>query len=127
METHKRSTEVITALAKQKSEEAAKKVENAIKELIKNKKEINFNSVVTESGVSKSYLYNHPEFRKRIETLRKQQRQITTTSKSKIKKSDESKDVIIEALRYKVNKLEDELKQVKEENKKLNGVIYNNL
>ncbi|HEY4432473.1 MAG TPA: hypothetical protein VGN87_15695 [Paenibacillus sp.] len=36
---------------------------------------MNFNSVSTELGVSKAYLYNHSEIHERIETLRKQQEQ----------------------------------------------------
>nr|WP_269800738.1 DUF6262 family protein [Bacillus cereus] len=39
---------------------------------MKKNERINFNTVSIESGVSKSYLYNHPEFHERIEMLRKQ-------------------------------------------------------
>ncbi|WP_240627296.1 DUF6262 family protein [Thermoflavimicrobium daqui] len=80
--THKRSTGAIVALAKKKREETAQQVEQAIKQLIKKNERINFNSVSCEAEVSKSYLYSHPEFRERIETLRKQQQQQVKSPKA---------------------------------------------
>ena len=51
------------------------KVDEAIKRLIRANESINFNSVANEAGVAKATLYNHPELRERIETLRQQQAQ----------------------------------------------------
>jgi hypothetical protein len=50
------------------------KVELAIKNIIKNNGNINFNSISQISGVSKAYLYKNTEIRERIETLRNQEK-----------------------------------------------------
>ncbi|MGR5970910.1 DUF6262 family protein [Bacillus paranthracis] len=63
---HKRSTNAIVALAKKKREETLQKVEKAIRQLIKENRCINFNSVSDFAGVSKSYLYNHTPFVKEL-------------------------------------------------------------
>jgi hypothetical protein len=75
---HKRNTEAVVAYSKKKKEDTIEKVEQAIKQLIKKNERINFNTVTTAKGVSKSYLYNQPELRERIESLRQQQREITS-------------------------------------------------
>lgn len=122
--THKRSTDAIVALAKKKSEETVQQVEQAIKQLIKKNDKINFNTISIESGVSKTDLYNHPEFRERIDMLRKQQQQSKFPRVIKRKMSDESKDTMIQLLRDRIKELESENKRLKEENKRLNGKIY---
>jgi exonuclease VII small subunit len=119
---HKRSTDAIVALAKKKSEKTVQQVEQAIKQLIKKNERINFNTVAVESGVSKSYLYNHPDFRRRIESLRKQWQQSPGTVKRQM--SDESKDAMIQLLRERIKELEGENKRLKGENKRLYGKIY---
>lgn len=67
------NTEGLKVYAKSKKDNTQKKVDAAIQKLIKIKDRINFNRVSMESGVSKAYLYDHSDVRKRIETLRKQQ------------------------------------------------------
>ena len=57
------------------------KVDKAIQRLIKSQKAINFNSVASESGVSKKTLYDNKIFRERIETLREQQSHVPTPEK----------------------------------------------
>ncbi|MEE6146353.1 DUF6262 family protein [Bacillus cereus] len=119
---HKRSTEAIVAMAKKKSEETVQKVEQAIKQLIKKNARINFNTVSIESGVSKSYLYNHPAFRERIEMLRKQQ--VESPKAVKRQMSDESKDAKIQILRDRIKELESENKRLKDENRRIQGKLY---
>lgn len=121
---HKRSTDAIVALAKKKREETIQKVEQAIKQLIKKQERINFNTVSIESGVSKSYLYNHLGFRERIEQLRKQQQQVQSPKSVKRQMSDESKDAMIELLRERIRELESNNKRLKEENMRLQGKLY---
>ena len=58
------------------------RVDESIRRLVKAKDGINFNSVSTDSGVSKATLYNNPEIRMRIESLRQQQAQVPTPNKS---------------------------------------------
>ncbi|CAI8879658.1 MULTISPECIES: DUF6262 family protein [Bacillus] len=124
---HKRSTEAIVAMAKKKSEETVQKVEQAIKQLIKKNERINFNTVSIESGVSKSYLYNHPEFRERIDMLRKKQQHVESPKAVKRQMSDESKDVKIQILRDRIKELERENKRLKDENRRLQGKLYDQI
>ena len=72
-------------------------MDDAIQRLIKNKGKVNFNSVSEESGVSKAYLYTHPDIRDRIETLRKQQEGLPSPKQLKREMTDASKDVVIAA------------------------------
>lgn len=121
---HKRNTDAMIALARQKREETVKKVEQAIKRLIKQNERINFNIVAATAGVSKSYLYNHPDLRERIETLRKQQMQVKSPKAAKRNMTDESKDALMEVLRERIKELDNENKRLKEENKRLQGKLY---
>lgn len=81
--------------AKEKKEKTLKKVEQSIKQMIKTQQKINFNSVATHSGVSKTYLYKSPNLKERIEYLRSQQEGILSIKQVKRNVSEESKDVII--------------------------------
>ncbi|EOO70733.1 hypothetical protein IIC_04578 [Bacillus cereus VD021] len=119
---HKRSTEAIVALAKKKREETVQKVEKAIKQLIKENRRINFNSVSCFAGVSKSYLYNQITLRERIETLRKQQAASPKSVKRQM--SDENKDAMIQLLRDRIKELEYENRRLKDENKRIQGKMY---
>jgi hypothetical protein len=121
---HKRNTVAIVALAHQKKVETMKRVEQAIKQLIKQNGRINFNTVANTAGVSKSYLYNHSGFRERIETLRKQQMQVKSPKSVKRRMNDESKDALMEVLRERIKELEHDNKRLKEENKRLQGKLY---
>lgn len=121
---HKRNTDGLRAFAKRRSEEKAKKVDEVIRNLVKNKGKINFNSVAGEAGVTKAYLYNHPEFRERIEAIRKQQEGLTSPKQQKQCMTDASKDVVIAAINKKIKELEKENKRLKEELKVLRGKVY---
>lgn len=121
---HKRSTDAIVALAKKKREETLQKVEKAIRQLIKENRRINFNSVSDFAGVFKSYLYNHTILRERIETLRNQQRQAVSPKFVKRKMSDENKDAMIQLLWDRIKEVEYENRRLKDENKRLQGKMY---
>ncbi|MEH7491273.1 DUF6262 family protein [Neobacillus niacini] len=123
---HKRNTEAVVAYAKKKKEDTIEKVEQAINQLIKQNVRINFNTVTTAAGVSKSYLYNQPELRERIETLRKQQREIKSPKIVRKNMSDENKDSLIQVFRDRIRELEKENKQLKDEIKRVNGKLYEN-
>jgi hypothetical protein len=103
------------------------KVENTIKDMIRQKIKINFNSVSDRSGVSKSFLYKYDDIKTRIESLRKQDDYLDKPNKAKRKMSDESKDVIIASLRKRNKQLEEENKQLKEQLKVEWAAIYNNI
>ena len=124
---HPRNTEGLKASAKQKQLETAKKVDEAIKSLIKEKVLINFNSVAERSGVSKPYLYKHLEIRQRIETLRQQQQGLSSRKPIKEEMTDSSKDVLLAAKNKRIKELEDEVKRLREQLKRLGGQIYDNI
>ncbi|AST00139.1 transposase [Geobacillus thermocatenulatus] len=100
------------------------KVEEAIKRLIRANESINFNSVAKEAGVAKATLYNHPELRERIETLRQQQAQAPTAKQIKREMNESNKDALIESLKRKIKKLEDENKQLREQLKVAYAEVY---
>lgn len=105
--------EGISRHARKKSEVAYQKVEQVIKNLIKEQEMINFNNVSNKSGVSKSFLYKHSELRERIEHLRKQQIGLKSAKQLKRRTTDSSKDVIIASLKNKNEQLKKENKELK--------------
>jgi hypothetical protein len=125
--THERNTDGLVNNAHRKSEKTAEKVDEAIQILIKNKGKINFNSVSEESGVSKAYLYTHPDIRERIETLRKQQDGLPSPKQVKREMTDASKDVVIAAKNKRIKELEEENRLLKQELQKLKGKLYDSL
>jgi len=88
---HTRNTDGLKTYSKQKKLDTAKKVEEAIKLLIKEKDSINFSSVSERSGVSKAYLYQHQNLRERIEALREQQQGLPSRKHIKSGMTDSSK------------------------------------
>ncbi|MFF4384476.1 DUF6262 family protein [Kitasatospora sp. NPDC001547] len=60
--------------AQDKHEQAVQRAEAGIRRLVKAGEEINFRAVARAAGVSLDFLYAHTDLRKRIETLRGQQR-----------------------------------------------------
>jgi predicted Zn-dependent protease len=125
--THERNTDGLISHAHLKSRNTAEKVDTAIQRLIKNKEKINFNSVSGESGVSKAYLYTHPDIRDRIETLRKQQEGLPSPKQVKREMTDASKDVVIAAKNKRIKELEEENRLLKQELQKVRGKMYDSL
>lgn len=103
------------------------RVDKAIQRLIKAQKSINFNSVATESGITKKTLYDNEQIRERIEILRQQQSQVPTPSQVKREMNDNNKDAIIASLKRKVKRLEEENKKLKEQLKVNYAEIYKQL
>ncbi|MEV0779529.1 DUF6262 family protein [Streptomyces sp. NPDC050433] len=60
--------------AQDKHQQAVQRAEAGIRRLVKEGEEINFRAVARAAGVSLGFLYAHTDLRKRIETLRGQQR-----------------------------------------------------
>lgn len=110
--------------AKAKTEMSVKKVEEALRTMIKKQMKINFNTVSEEAKISKGFIYQNKDLRERIETLRKQQLGLSSPKQVKRNMSDASKDVIIASLRKRVSNLEKENKQLKEQMKIHFGELY---
>lgn len=113
--------------AKQRSQIALEKVDKAIRELSLTEQRINFNSVSERSGVSKTFLYNNEEVRKRIEELRDKQVNKSINQRAKYDKTSKSKDIIIMAKDKKIKELQEENKKLKEQLEVLRGKIYEKL
>ena len=122
--THKRNTDGLIGNAHRRSEETARKVDEAIKRLIAGKEKVNFNSVAAESGVSKGYLYSHADMQQRIDGLRKQQEAQVSPKQLKREMTDASKDVVIAAKNKRIKDLEDENKMLRQELQILRGKLY---
>lgn len=108
----------------QRKANTLERVDQAIKRLIRANGGINFNSVSEESGVSKASLYNHPDIRERIETLRRQQTEAPTPKQVKREMNDANKDALIETLKRKIKALENENKDLREQMKKAYAQLY---
>lgn len=119
-----KNTKGIKDFSKLKSELTLTKVNQAIQMLIKNKEKINFNSVSTTAGVSKSYLYNHLDIRERINKLREQQQGLSSPKQVKREITDTNKDILLAAKNKRIKQLEDENKKLKEEMMRLRGKLY---
>lgn len=118
------STKGLKEYAKNKSKITLQKVNKAIRELSLNGHKVNFNSVSQLSGVSKTFLYNNEEVKKRIEELRDKQISKTMNQRAKYDKTSKSKDIIIMAKDKKIKELEEENKKLKEQLKFLRGKLY---
>jgi hypothetical protein len=118
------NTEPLLRSIEDRTQNAKQKAESTIKEMIKQKEKINFNSVSAKSGISKPFLYKYSEIRSRIETLRKQEAKLDSPNQVKRNMTEHSKDVIIESLRKKVKHLEEENKKLKEQLKVDWAAIY---
>ena len=104
-----------------------KKVDEAIKKMIKRKKAINFNSVSNESGITKATLYNNKDIKERIESFRLQQSKVDTPAEAKQKIDDNNKDALISSLKRRMKKLEEENKSLREQLKFSYAEIYKKL
>jgi len=103
------------------------KVDEAIQRLLRASESINFNSVAKEAGLSKATLYNNSELRKRIEGLRKQQSQAPTPKQLNRERNENSKDAVIESLKRRIKKLEEENKQLREQVKVAYADVYKHI
>ncbi|HBJ2612705.1 TPA: transposase [Clostridium botulinum] len=110
--------------AKNKSKVTLEKVDKAIRELSLTEQKINFNSVSQLSGVSKTFLYNNEEVKKRIEELRQKQTSKTMNQRAKYDKTSKSKDIIIMAKDKRIKELEEENKKLKGQLEVLRGKLY---
>ncbi|PFK07596.1 DUF6262 family protein [Bacillus cereus] len=126
MEPYNRVTQLKRIHAQRKAA-TCQKVVAAIQRLIQANARINFQSVSNESGISKATLYNNLEIRNQIESLRDQQTQAPTSKQVQRELNDTNKDAIIETLKRKITKLENENKELKKQVKVAYAQIYEKL
>ncbi|MGM0924306.1 MAG: DUF6262 family protein [Bacillota bacterium] len=123
MPEYDRSSHMKTIHAQRKAN-TYRKVDEAIKRLIRANENINFNSVSNESGVTKATLYNNADIRERIESLRQQQSQAPTQKQVKREMNESNKDALIESLKRKIKRLEDDNKQLRDRLKVAYAEVY---
>jgi hypothetical protein len=123
-DTHIRNVAGITAHAHEKSQKTKRKVDVAIRQLVKSNEHITFNRVAALSGVSKSYLYTRTEVRERIESLRQQQIRRISAQRVTLTRSQASRDVLLVAKDRRIKELEAENRRLKEQLKVALGKIY---
>lgn len=111
--SHKRNTVGLREAALQKREVTREKAENAIRELIKAKRPINYHSVSEVGQISLAWLYKDTEMRTRISQLRAQE--IPKKSLEKKRMSDPSKNALIEAQRERIKELESEVSELRKQ------------
>jgi hypothetical protein len=111
-----RNTAGLQAGATSKAVDARRRAELAIQELVVNQRPVNFSTVAERAGVSKTYLYNDADLRKRIEALREQgcirtaqQRQVRVQTDVSLKVVIAAKDRQLADLRARLHQLEREL------------------
>ena len=117
-------TKGLKEYAKNKSKVTLEKVDKAIRELSLTEQKINFNSVCNLSGVSKTFLYNNKDIKRRIEDLRNKQVSKEINQRAKYDKTVKAKDIIIMAKDKKIRELEEENKKLKEQLEVLRGKLY---
>ena len=100
---HVRNVSGILSHAKAKSETVKQRIDLAIESLMRENLAVNFNSVAARACVSKTTLYNHPEYRTRIESLRCNC--IAPKLLMKPSVTDKGKDVIIAAKNKRIREL----------------------
>lgn len=121
--SREKRVETLKAVAEHKKQEAFESTEKAINKLIKEGKRISFGNIAKEAGVSVSYLYKYDEIKERIQQLRKQQEQVKKSAAPQ-PASDKSKMVIINQLRDRIKKLENEINELRRANERLTGRVY---
>lgn len=109
---------------KERGIDAREKALEAIEQMTMTGQKVNFNSVSKTSGISKSFLYETAEIRKRIEEQRKCEVDSEMNRRAKYDKTSRSKDVIIEAKNKRIAALEEENSKLKKELQLLRGLLY---
>ncbi|HYU73289.1 MAG TPA: DUF6262 family protein [Ktedonobacteraceae bacterium] len=127
--TWKRNIEGMKGHAKRRAQETHERVDQAITTLVREHKPINFNTVATAAGVTKSYLYTQLDFRKRIEVLRQQEQERMIRQRGVLSggKTNASRDLVILAKDRRIKELEVENRQLKKELQVALGKVYDKL
>ena len=70
MNERARRTEVLRAAAQRKRDDALRRAETAIRQLVKDGRPVTFRAVAQQAPCSTAFLYGHPDLRRRIAHLR---------------------------------------------------------
>jgi hypothetical protein len=119
----KRNTQTVTRLAAEKSEQARQRTREALHLLQKQGKPINFATISKAADVSKTFLYDprHADLAEEIRRLRNQPLQRASAVQSSKRKSETAKDAQLARLKERVQKLEQQVRALQQENELLYG------
>lgn len=104
--------------------DAKEKARSAIRILLASNEEVTFTAVHKQSGVSKNFLYKNQELRSEIEQYREYNEGVQKSKLEKRKKTEKSRDTVIEAKDRRIKKLEEENRRLKLEIDVLRGQLY---
>ncbi len=92
-------------------------MEQAIAELLREQKPVNFNTVAKAAAVSKAYLYSQPDLRERIDALREQElaQRLRQPAVRPSGKTDAGKDLVILAKDRRIKELETENRKLQQQ------------
>lgn len=107
MSISQRNTSGLKEHAQQKRAQAFERTEQAIKNLLRENRSINFENVAETAGVSRAWLYKQPAIKERIEQLRGQQAEKKTLPPTQ-RASDASKTAMVQTLRQQIKNLQAE-------------------
>lgn len=117
-----RNTTGLQKAAQKKRLEAYAKVEQAIQQLLKQKRPINFGAVAKAAGVSRSWLYKQPQLKERINYLRDQPRNLGASLDTQA--SEASKEAVIQALRVQLKQRSQDIVQLNQRLEVAYGLAY---
>lgn len=119
------NTEAVVRLAAEKSAKARERTWEAIRSLRERGSPVNFSTVCEQARVSKTFLYDprHADLAEEIRRLRELPVQRAVVSPVPQKKSEGAKDAQIARLKERVQKLEQQVRELTREN----GLLYGQL
>jgi hypothetical protein len=120
----KHNIEGLRMSAQQKSNDTRRRAEEAIALLLKERRTINFNTVANTADCSTAWLYANEDIKQRIIHLRSE---LSPRAQIKIPPREQaastSKDAVIAALRQRIQKLEKENRDLKQQVEVAYGLI----
>lgn len=111
---HQRNVDGLRQNAQKKREEAIARTQQAIEQLRREKRPINFKVVAETAEVSTAWLYKEPDIKAQIEYLRDAGTRKQKSVPPQQKASDASKDAKYQALKQRLQKVEGENKGLRE-------------
>jgi Family of unknown function (DUF6262) len=123
----KPNTEAVVRLAAEKSEKARLRTREAIRLLQQQGKPINFSTVCEAARASKTFLYDprHADLAGEIRRLRELPVKPLPVVQPPKGKSESAKDAQIARLKERVHKLEQQVRELQQENELLYGKLAN--
>jgi hypothetical protein len=121
----KRNTQAIVQLAAEKSRQARLRVIAALAAMQTQGAPVNFNTIRVAASVSKTFLYDpkHSDLAEQIRSLRKLNPQSSTINRMNSHKNDASKDAQIARFKERIRTLEEQVRELQEENELLYGKL----